>query len=129
MKRAKLNPDEVLYVVVGSTMTAPDEPFTDEDGMHFYINAEGIVTTPVADDERGNFLPRYAHNSIVIIIEGGYTDDGIPSATSYYRNQLMSVEAISKMMLRKYPNAALTMWHQLKKGINPVLTPEDINRG
>ena len=126
MRRAKLDPDEVLYVVVGSTMTAPDEPFTDEDGMHFYINAEGIVTTPVPDDERGNFLPRYAHNSIVIIIEGGYTDDGIPSATSYYKNQLLSVKAISTMMLRKYPHARLTMWHELKKGINPIITPKDI---
>ena len=126
MKRAKLIPEEVEYIVVGSTMTAPDEEFTDKDGMHFYIDRDGVVSTPVADDERGNFLPRYAQNSIVIIIEGGYTDDGTPSAKSYFRNQLLSVQGISQTMLRKYPNAALTMWHELKKGINPVVSAKDI---
>ena len=126
MKRAKLNSEEVEYIVVGSTMTAPDEEFTEKDGMHFYIDKDGIISTPVADDERGNFLPRYAHNSIVIIIEGGYTDDGVPSAQSYYRNQLLSVHGIAKTMMLKYPNSALTMWHELKKGINPVITAKDI---
>jgi hypothetical protein len=126
MKRAKLIPEEVEYIVVGSTMTAPDEEFTDKDGMHFYIDRNGVVSTPVEDDERGNFLPRYAQNSIVIIIEGGYTDDGTPSAKSYFRNQLLSVQGISQTMLRKYPNAALTMWHELKKGINPVVSAKDI---
>ena len=126
MKRAKLNSEEVEYIVVGSTMTAPDEEFTEKDGMHFYIDKDGIVSTPVESDERGNFLPRYAHNSIVIIIEGGYTDDGVPSARSYYRNQLLSTQGIVKTMMRKYPNSALTMWHELKKGINPVITAKDI---
>ena len=126
MKRAKLDPNEVEYIVLGSTMTAPDEEFTEKDGMHFYIDKDGIVSTPVEDDERGNFLPRYAQNSIVVIIEGGYTDDGVPSVRSYHRNQILSVRGITETMLRKYPNAALIMWRELKKGINPVLSTKDI---
>lgn len=129
MKRAKLITDEVDLIVVGSTMTAPDEdPYT-TDGMHFFIDRRGVVTTPVPDDERGSYLPRYSRRSILIVLEGGYTDDGIPSAGSYWRNQLLSVEAICRNMLKKYPNSKLTMWHELKKGINPIITPDDINMG
>ncbi len=126
MKRAKLNTDEVLYVVVGSTMTAPNEEFTDVEGMHFYVDRDGVVTTPVAEDERGNYLPRYAHNSVVIIIEGGYTDDGTASAYAYHRNQMLSVKGISESMLRLYPEASVTLWRDHMMGINPVFNLEDI---
>jgi len=127
MKRAKLNTEEVLYIVVGSTMTAPDETFTDIEGMHFYIDRDGVVSTPVAEDERGNYLPRYAHTSIVIIVEGGITVDGVPRASAYHKNQLLSVKGISESMLRLYPEANVTLWRDHMLGINPVFDLNDLS--
>lgn len=128
MKRAKLIPEEVLHIVVGSTMTDPDEVFEspEEQGMHFYIPKDGAVIDPVPDDLRGNYLPRYGSNSIVIIIEGGYDEDGHATVESYNRGQLLTVKAIAANMLKKYPKAEIRMWHELRMGINPVIDIREI---
>lgn len=139
MIRAKLVAEDVLYVVVGSTMTTPEESGIEKElehanttnlkdlGMHYYVDSNAVVTQPVEPTERGNRLARYQSNSIVIIAEGGYDETGEPSTASYTQAQLDAIKATCDSMLRTYPNARLTLWHELRKGINPVLSTEAIS--
>ena len=137
MKRAKLIEEEVTRIIVQSTMTMPEEDALDELvthhachtadklGCHFYIPRDGEILTPVQPYERGNWEARYGSTSIFVVIEGGMSDDG-EIANNYMAGQLCWLKSIVKNLKKMYPKAELTLYHELFKGINPVLTKEQI---
>ena len=94
-------------------------------GCHFILMMNGDVFTPVADDERSNWFHRYGSTAIIIVIEGGLTDEA-EIANNYYPSQKAALRNIVKEMKKKYTNAQLTLHHELFLGVNPVITKEEI---
>ena len=137
MKRAKLVPEEVTRIVVSATMTMPSEDamndlliehvelIPEQLGCHFLLMMNGDVFTPVADDERSSWFHRYGSTAIIIVIEGGLTDEA-QIANNYYPSQKTALRNIVKAMKKKYPNAELTLHHELFLGVNPVLEKSEI---
>lgn len=138
MKRATMKPEEVKYIIIGSTMTKHDESGLVKElleaeehhpsqlGMHFYVDKDASVIEPVCITKRGNRLARYEQNSIIIIVEGGMDDDGGYSAVTYTPAQMRTLRAILQSCKDRYPDAVTKLWWELRKGVNPVFTLDDI---
>ena len=136
--KAKLVREDVKYIVIGATMTQPDQDgikalmraknhTTERDlGMHAYIHKDGTRFSPVPPDERSSILPRYGENSIFIILDGGKNAKGERDQGTFTAEQFAQLQTQLKFYSALYPNALIVLWRHLRGGFNPVFSLKDI---
>lgn len=138
-RRANLYPECVEYIVIHSTMTKPNEDGKASEaerqgvsprmlGQHVYIDYDGVTDWLVPMHKRGTAMPRYVENSIVITIEGGVTEAGEYCKSTYGTDQLEALRSTLSVVTQKYPDAEVLLWCDLKLGVNPVITLDDITQ-
>ena len=135
-RRAELT--DVKYSVIHGTMTPPSTDGKTKEserqatsprtlGQHFYVHRDAEIEPMVPLNKRGTAMPRYVEDSVVITVEGGITPDGKYSISSYTLGQLEAVNKCIDIATKFYPDAEVLLWCDLKLGVNPSFTLEDLS--
>lgn len=128
----------VKYIVIHGTMTPPSIDGKTKEaerqaisprmlGQHFYVHRDAEIEPMVPLDKRGTAMPRYVEDSVVITVEGGITEGGDYSISSYTLKQLEAVNRCIDIATKIYPDAEVLLWCDLKLGVNPSFTLEDLS--
>ena len=135
-RRAELT--DVKYIVIHGTMTPPSIDGKTKEaerqgisprmlGQHFYIHRDAEIEPMVPLNKRGTAMPRYVEDSVVITVEGGITEEGEYAISSYTLAQLEAVKRCLDISAKFYPDAEVLLWCDLKLGVNPSFTLEDLS--
>lgn len=127
----KLNPDNVEYIIVHSTMTNPDIKVTPEAflqqrktegyldmGFHRLIDRKGKTSKLMSLSTAGAHTPRYSDNAVGVLLVGGKDVYG-KAISSYTVEQLVSLQETIKEIQETYPKAKPVGYQELYSGNNP----------